>query len=154
MENEDKIWVYINKHYTEEEEIIGYLLEFIINDLRWELNYRGDAPLLIYRSKGDKHILQIDGDLYFPVSVDLADLENEEEIYDGYLFPTEEALKMLNMLLYADLELELNPDEYDESDPEAYILYYNGEQLDAFNNFLQKVREEIEITEGDINSLK
>lgn len=154
MRAENQIWVYINKHYTEEEEVSGYLLEFIINDLRWILNFRGDAPLLIYRSDGDKHILQIDGDLFFPVSVDLADLENDEEVYDGYQFPIEDALKILNMLLYADLELELNPDEYDESDSEVYELYYDGEQHDAFNHFLQKVKEEKEITEDDINSLK
>ena len=135
METENKIWIYINKHYTEEEEVTGSLLEFIINDIRWELNYRGDAPLLIYRSNDGKQILQIDGDLFFPDAVDLA-------------------LKMLNMLLYADLELELNPDEYDESDSKVYELYYDGEQHDVFNHFLQKVKEEKEITKEDIITLK
>ena len=154
MDYENQIWVYINKHYTNEEEITGYLLEFIINDLRWQLNFRGDAPLLVYRSDGTKHILQIDGDLFFPKEVDFAELENDEEVYDGYLFKTGESLKMLNMLLYADLELELNPDEYDVSDQEEYTLYYDGEQQDAFNNLLQKVKEVKEITEDDINSLK
>lgn len=150
---ENQIWVYINKHDTEEEERTGYLLEFIINDLRWELNYKGDAPLLIYRNNNDKHILQIDGDLFFPTEVDFAALENDEEVYDGYLFPTEEALKMLNMLLYADLELEINTDDYDEADQQVYALYYDGEQQDAFDSLLQKVRERNEITEWDINSL-
>ena len=154
MDYENQIWLYINKHYTNEEEITGYLLEFIINDLRWQLNFRGDAPLLVYRSDGTKHILQIDGDLFFPKEVDFAELENDEEVYDGYLFKTGESLKMLNMLLYADLELELNPDEYDVSDQEEYTLYYDGEQQDAFNNLLQKVKEVKEITEDDINSLK
>ncbi len=154
METENKIWIYINKHYTEEEEVTGYLLEFIINDIRWELNYRGDSPLLIYRSNDGKQILQIDGDLFFPDAVDLAELENDEEVYNSYLFPIEEALKMLNMLLYADLELELNPDEYYESDSKVYELYYDGEQHDVFNHFLQKVKEEKEITKEDIITLK
>ena len=95
MENEDCIRLYINKHYTEEDEITGSLLEVIINGLIWELNYRGDAPLLIYHTEGDKHILQIDGDLFYPVDVDLADLVNDEEIYDGYLFKMEEAIKYI-----------------------------------------------------------
>lgn len=153
MRIENQIWVYTNKHYTEEEEVSGYLLEFIINDLRWELNYKGDAPLLIYRNNSDKHILQIDGDLFFPTEVDFAALENDEEVYDGYLFPIEEALKLLNMLLYADLELEINTDEYDENDRIVYSLFYDGEQQDAFDSLLQKVRERKNITEDDINSL-
>ena len=53
MEDEDKIWVYINKHYNEENEITGSLTEVVINDLVWELNYRGDAPLLIYHTNGN-----------------------------------------------------------------------------------------------------
>lgn len=154
MENEDKIWVYINKHYTDEEEITGYLLEFIINDLSWQLNFRGDAPLLIYRSNGNKHILQIDGDLFFPADIDLADLENEEEIYDSYLFQTEEALKILNMLLYADLELESDIEEDEKADFQPYFLEYDGEQQEAFNNILQKVKDEKVITKEDIILLK
>ncbi len=154
MENEDKIWVYINKHYTNEEEITGYLLEFIINDLRWQLNFRGDAPLLIYRSDGNKHILQIDGDLFFPIDADLADLENDEEVYDGHLFPIEEALKMLNMLLYADLELESDIEEEEKVDFQSYFLEYEGEKKEAFNNILNKVEKEQTITYEDIISLK
>lgn len=136
MENE--IWVYINKHYTEEDEITGSLLEVIINGLVWELNYTGDAPLLIYRSNSNKHILQIDGDLFYPVNADLADLENDEEIYDGYLFQMEEAIKLLNMLLYADLELESDIEENEKADFQPYFLDYDGEQKDAFNNLLHK----------------
>ncbi|MFN8296704.1 MAG: hypothetical protein U0T69_10945 [Chitinophagales bacterium] len=152
MENE--IWVYINKHYTEEDEITGSLLEFIINDLRWELNYRGDAPLLIYRSNDNKHILQIDGDLFYPVGTDLADLENDDEIYDGYLFQIEEAIKLLNMLLYADLELESDIEENEKADFQPYFLEYDGQQQDAFNNLLYKVKEDQAITKEDIISLK
>lgn len=154
MEKKDHVWVYINKHYTEEEEITGSLLEFILNDLRWELNYRGDAPLLIYHNNGDKHILQIDGDLFFPTEVDFAELENDEEMYDGYLFSIEEALKMLNMLLYADLELETDLEEEEIIDFQTYFLEYDGEQQEAFNNILHKVKEEKQITKDDINSLK
>jgi hypothetical protein len=152
MENE--IWVYINKHYTEEDEITGSLLEVIINGLVWELNYRGDAPLLIYRSNSNKHILQIDGDLFYPVDADLADLENDEEIYDGYLFQMEEAIKLLNMLLYADLELESDIEEEEKADFQPYFLDYDGEQQDAFdNNLLHKVKEKQAITKEDIISL-
>ena len=153
MEEEDKIWVYINKHYSEENEITGSLTELVINGLVWELNYRGDAPLLIYHTNGNKHILQIDGDLFFPADVDLADLENDEEVYDGYLFPIEEALKMLNMLLYEDLELETDLEEEEIADFEPYFLEYDGEKQEAFNNILQKVKEEKAITKEDIFSL-
>lgn len=154
MEDEDKIWVYINKHYNEENEITGSLTEIVINGLVWELNYRGDAPMLIYHTNGNKHILQIDGDLFFPTETDLADLENHEEIYDCYLFPIEEALKMLNMLLYEDLELETDLDEEEKADFVPYFLEYDGEQKEAFNNIVQKVKEEKAITKEDIISLK
>lgn len=153
METTDQIWVYTNKHHTEDEEITGALTEFIINGLRWQLNYRGDAPLVIFHTNGDKHILQIDGDLFFPDAVDLADPENEEEIYDGYLFPIEEALKMLNILLYEDLELELDPEPEEGENYFPYDLEYDGEQHDAFNIILHKVKEEKEITKEDIISL-
>ena len=45
-------------------------------------------------------------------------------------------------------------DEYDESDSKVYELYYDGEQHDVFNHFLQKVKEEKEITKEDIITLK
>lgn len=154
METTDQIWVYTNKHYTEDEEITGALTEFIINGLRWQLNYRGDAPLVIFHTNGDKHILQIDGDLFFPDAVDLADPENEEEIYDGYLFPIEEALKMLNILLYEDLELELDPELEEGENYFPYDLEYDGLQHDAFNIILHKVKDEKAITKEDIISLK
>lgn len=154
MKEDNLIWVYINKRYWPGPESNGYLLEYIINDFRWILHFRGDAPLLIYRSNGDKHILQIDGDLFFPVSVDLADLENEEEIYDGYLFQIEEALKMLNILLYEDLELETDLEEEEIDDFVPYFLDYDGEQQEAFNNIVQKVKEEKAITKEDIISLE
>ncbi len=154
METTNQIWVYTNKHYTEDEEITGVLTEFIINGLRWQLNYRGDAPLLIFHTNGDKHILQIDGDLFFPVDADLADLENDEEDYDGYLFPIEGALKMLNMLLYEDLELELDPELEEGENYFPYDLEYDGLQHDAFNIILHKVKDEKAITKEDIISLK
>ncbi len=154
METTNQIWVYTNKHYTEDEEITGALTEFIINGLRWQLNYRGDAPLLIFHTNGDKHILQIDGDLFFPVDADLADLENDEEDYDGYLFPIEGALKMLNMLLYEDLELELDPELEEGENYFPYDLEYDGLQHDAFNIILHKVKDEKAITKEDIISLK
>ncbi len=153
MEEEDKIWVYINKHYSEENEITGSLTELVINGLVWELNYRGDAPLLIYHTNGNKHILQIDGDLFFLVDTDLADVKNDEEVYDCYLFQMEEALKMLNMLLYEDLELETDLEEEEIADFEPYFLEYDGEKQEAFNNILQKVKEEKAITKEDIFSL-
>ncbi len=154
LKEDNLIWVYINKRYWPGPESNGYLLEYIINDLRWILNFRGDAPLLIYRNNGDKHILQIDGDLFFPSDVDLADLDNEEEIYDGYLFPIEEALKMLNLLLYEDLELETDLEEDEIADYEPYFLYYEGDKENAFNKLLQKILKEKVIIKKDINSLK
>lgn len=154
METTNQIWVYTNKHYTEDEEITGALTEFMINGLRWQLNYRGDAPLLIFHTNGDKRILQIDGDLFFSADADLADLENDEEVYDGYLFQIEEALKMLNMLLYEDLELELDPELEEGENYFPYDLEYDGLQHDAFNIILHKVKDEKAITKEDIISLK
>lgn len=153
METTDQIWVYTNKHYTEDEEITGALTEFIINGLRWQLNYRGDAPLVIFHTNGDKHILQIDGDLFFPVDADLADMENEEEIYDGYLFPIEEALKMLNILLYEDLELVLDPELEEREIYFPYDLEYNGKNGHAFKKLLEKVKKDKVIDEKDLKSL-
>ena len=97
--------------------------------------------------------MQIDGDLFFPVDADLADLENDEEDYDGYLFPIEGALKMLNMLLYEDLELELDPELEEGENYFPYDLEYDGLQHDAFNIILHKVKDEKAITKEDINSL-
>lgn len=50
MSAENLIRVYNNKHYTVKK-ITGCLLEFIVNELRWGLNYRGDTSLLICRNK-------------------------------------------------------------------------------------------------------
>jgi hypothetical protein len=82
--------------------------------------------------------LQIDGDLFYPVDADLADLENDEEIYDGYLFKMEEAIKLLNMLLYADLELESEIEEEEKADFIPYFLDYDGEQQEEFDNNIAK----------------
>lgn len=117
------------------------------------MNYRGDAPLLIFHTNGNKHILQIDGDLFFPLEVDLADLENEDEIYDAYLFEMDEALRMLNILLYEDMELETDLEEDEIADFEPYYIGYDGEQEDAFNKILLKIKNEDIITNEDIISL-
>jgi hypothetical protein len=150
MKAEDTIWVYTNKHSFHEDKIVGSLLEVIINDLSWELNYRGDVPLLIYYTNGDKHILQIDGDLFYPLEVNLADLENEEEVYNGFLFTMDDALSLLNILLYEDLELDNDIDDEEIEDFEQYSLDYYGEQQEAFDKIVQKVENKEVIVEEDI----
>lgn len=153
MKAEDTIWVYTNKHSIHEDKIVGLLREVIINDLSWELNYRGDAPLVIYHTNGDQHILQIDGDLFYPLEVNLADLENEEEVYNGFLFTMDDALSLLNILLYEDLELDNDIDDEEIEDFEQYSLDYYGDQQEAFENILQKVENKEAIVEEDIIGL-
>lgn len=150
MTEENQIWVYTNKHYTDEDNIVGSLLEVIINDLSWELNYRGDAPLLIYHSNGDKHILQIDGNLFYPLEANLADLENDEEVYNCFLLTMNDALSLLNILLYEDLELDNDLEEDEIEDFEQYWLDYEGEDQEAFDKIVQKVENKEAIVEEDI----
>ncbi|MBK7640877.1 MAG: hypothetical protein IPJ22_12795 [Bacteroidetes bacterium] len=154
MKAGDTIWVYANKHSIHEDKIVGLLREVIINDLSWELNYRGDAPLLIYHTNGDQHILQIDGDLFYPLEVNLADLENEEEVYNGFLFTMDDALSLLNILLYEDLELDNDMDDEEIEDFEQYSLDYYGEQQEAFEKIVQKVEKKEAIVEEDIIGLE
>lgn len=154
MKAEDTIWVYTNKHSIQEDKLVGELLEVIINDLSWELNYRGDAPLVIYHTNGDQHILQIDGDLFYPLEVNLADLENEEEVYNGFLFTMDDALSLLNILLYEDLELDNDMDDEEIADFEQYSLDYYGEQQEAFEKIVQKVKNREAITKEEIISIK
>lgn len=154
MEEEKYCWVYINKHVDRKSdtEVIGGLELVVINDLVWELNYRGDSPLLIYRTNGSIHILQIDGDLFYPIKADLSDLEDDEVEFDAYLFTIEEALKFLNFILYEDLELEIDEDAEEESG-DNYYVNYNGENVAAFEKVNAKIENQEEITEEDLELL-
>ena len=61
------------------------------------------------------------------MEVNLADLENEEEVYNGFLFTMDDALSLLNILLYEDLELDNDMDDEEIEDFEQYSLDYYGE---------------------------
>jgi hypothetical protein len=139
-------------------ENFGGVLKFIVNDLHWELNYRGDAPLLIYQTNGTNHIVQIDGDLFFAIDVDLCDGEETEDIaeeeFDSYLFTMEEALKFINIMLYEDMELEYDPSIAKEDlTGDDYELFYDGENEEAFNKLEAKVAKYERILEEDIEAL-
>ena len=97
--------------------------------------------------------MQIDGDLFYPLEVNLADLENEEEVYNGFLFTMDDALSLLNILLYEDLELDNDMDDEEIADFEQYSLDYYGEQQEAFEKIYQKVENKEVIVEEDIIGL-
>ena len=60
-------------------ENFGFLLHFNVNNFHWDLNFRGDAPLMKYMTNGEKHILQIDGDVFHPMSAVMCDPKIEDE---------------------------------------------------------------------------
>lgn len=154
MPKEEKnCWVYINKHFNRGKKASnGSLLDVNINGLIWELNFRGDAPLLIYHTNGNTRILQIDGDLFFPVDDDLADMKNEDDYYDGYLFPETEAVKFLNFILYSDLELEIE-EGLEDDNANDYFIDYIGDNEAGFEKVFAKIRKEKRLTAKDLELL-
>lgn len=148
-------WLHINKLFRRGKDNHGTLLHFIVNGLHWELNYRGDSPLLIYHTNGIKHVLQIDGDLFYPIDVNLYDVNNSSDAeFDSYLFNMEQILEFINTMLYEDMELEYNDDEDDETAAPDYYLYYGGKNESAFKLFEDKVAKGERILEEDIEALK
>ncbi len=155
MRNET-VWIYINAMTKRGKDYYTGLMHFIVRDMHWELNYRGDSPLLIYKTNGIKHILQIDGDLFYPIEVQRRATKYEGEKFDGYLMPMKEVLKFINIILYEDMELEYNdgsePGEH-EGDGNDYEIYYEGENDEGFENFFAKVGKYEEILEEDVVGL-
>ena len=129
----------------------GLLLRFNVNNFCWELNYRGDAPLLIFRSNGERYILQVDGDLFHPTTVELCDPKNkDDDAYDTYIFPVKEALKFINIMLYEDMELDYDNGETEHECSDDYEVSYSGKNNQAFKSLQQKIEKYEEILAEDI----
>lgn len=150
--NKKNIWLHINKMNHRGDENYGLLLNFHVNGLHWELYYRGDAPLVIYYNHGTKHILQVDGDLFYPILVNLCDKDNTDvDACDSYYCSIEEALKFINIMLYEDMELE--NEEGEEAEWPEYDLSYIGKNEAAFKTLECRIANGDQILEADIVGL-
>ena len=135
-------------------ENFGFLLHFNVNNFHWDLNFRGDAPLMKYMTNGEKHILQIDGDVFYTISADLCDPKNEEDdAYDMYVFAIDEALRFINIMLYEDLELKYNNGESDNDPSDDYDIAYSGKNKKGFNLLSKKIKNFEQIFAEDIYML-
>lgn len=153
----ETVWLYINQLKQKKRNLFGLLIHFAIEDMHWKLNYRGDAPLLQFHTNGVKHVLQVDGDLFFPTKVKLASSEYEEEIFDAFLMPMEEILNFINTMFYEDLELDFE-DEDDEREiyedtREEYDLFYHGDNEEGFQRIFDKMMNWDVIEEMDVVEL-
>ena len=136
---------------TRGKENFGSLLSFNVNNFHWELNFRGDAPLMIFRTNGERHILQVDGDLFHPTTAELCDPKNkDDDTYDTYIFPVKEALKFINIMLYEDMELEYDNGETDNDSSDDYEVSYTGTNHRAFELLHKKIEKYEEIFAEDI----
>ncbi len=145
--------IYFNKLTTRGKENYGFLLHFHVNNLHWDLNFRGDAPLMNYMRNGEKHILQIDGDLFHPISANLFDPKIEDEdAFDSYIFPIDEGIRLINIMLYEDLELEYEDDNDDDENGD-YNTSYSGENEKAFSLLKSKIEKYEQIFAEDIIQL-
>ena len=153
---DETVWLYINQMMKRGKDYYTGLMHFIVREMHWELNFRGDSPLLIYHTNGIKHILQIDGDLFYPIEVQRRATKYESEKFDGYLMPMKEVLRFINIMLYEDMELEYNdgsePGEHD-GDGNDYEIYYEGENDEGFEKILEKVEKYEEILAEDMEGL-
>lgn len=154
--SEETVWLYINQMMKRGKNYYTGLMHFIVRDMHWELNFRGDSPLLQYHTNGRMHVLQIDGDLFYPIEVQRRASKYEDEKFDGYLMPMKEVLKFINIMLYEDMELEYNdgsePGEHD-GDGNDYEIYYEGDNDEGFEKILEKVEKYEQILEEDVLGL-
>lgn len=155
--SDETVWLYIDELTKRGEDYFTGLTHFIICEMHWELNYRGDFPLVIYYENGP--ILQIDGDLYHPIEVQLSAAEYEGKIFDGYLMPMKEALNFINTMFYEDMELEFEEDEageqmerYEDTRDE-FDIYYEGDNGEAFKIISDKLSKWEVILEEDLVNL-
>jgi hypothetical protein len=147
-------WLYINTCRKEGENYSGSLLHFIVGRLHWELNFRGDFPGLRYHTNDTKHVLQIDGDLYYPVEVKRSLNKFGTVKFDAYRMPMNELLRFINTILYEDMELEYDEDEKISGNPrDDYEVFYEEDNNDGFNRFLEKLGKQEEILEEDVKIL-
>ena len=115
------------------------------------MNFRGDAPLMKYMTNGEKHILQIDGDVFHPVAAIMCDSKIvDDNAIDSYIFSIDEGLRFINILLYEDLELEYEDDN--DADDE-YSTSYFGENEKAFQLLNAKIEKYEQILAEDIAHL-
>ncbi len=131
---------------TKEKDVFGFFLWFAINNVRWQLNYHGDAPLLILHRNEFKTVLQIDGDLYYPLSHEKSSVKND---YEKFELTEQDGLNLLNTMLYEDMELE----DEDVALPNEYDLIYEGKNKMNFLKLVQKVAKNKLIVLKDIIDL-
>ena len=144
----------INKMTTRGKENFGSLLRFNVNNFYWELNYRGDAPLMIFRTNGKRHVLQVDGDLFHPTTAELCVPKNkDDDAHDTYIFPVKEALKFINIMLYEDMELEYDNGETEHDSSDDYEISYSGTNHQSFKSLRQKIEKYEELFAEDIYEL-
>ncbi|WP_394772357.1 hypothetical protein [Mucilaginibacter sp.] len=135
-------------------ENFGSVLSFHVNNFHWQLNFRGDAPLMIFRTNGRRHILQVDGDLFHPTTAELCDPKNKnDDAYDTYIFPVKEALKFINIMLYEDMELDYDNCETEHDSSDDYEVSYTGTNHQAFELLYKKIEKYEEIFAEDIYEL-
>ena len=154
--SDENVWLYINELTKKGKDYYTGLTHFIICEMHWRLNYRGDFPLVIYRTNKIIHVLQVDGDLFYPIEVQLGAAEYEGKKFDGYLMPMKEVLDFINTMFYEDMELELEEDEEGvqmeayEDTREEFDIYYEGDNEEAFEIISDKLSKWDVILEEDI----
>ena len=140
-----------NKLANRGKENYGFLLHFHVNNFHWDLNFRGDAPLMKYMTNGKQHVLQVDGDLFHPTTAELCNPKNkDDDANDTYIFPVKEALKFINIMLYEDMELEYDDGETEHDSSDDYEVSYSGENHEAFDLLYDKIQKYKEIFAEDI----
>ena len=143
----------LNRLTNRGKENFGFLLHFNVNNFHWDLNFRGDAPLMKYMTNGEMHILQIDGDVFHSVSTIMCDPKIvDDNGIDSYIFSIDEGLRFINILLYEDLELE-NEDDNDDDENGEYTISYFGENEKAFKLLNAKIQKCEQILADDIAHL-
>ena len=132
-------------------ENFGFLLHFNVNNFHWDLNFRGDAPLMKYMTNGEKHTLQIDGDVFHPMSAVMFDPKIEDEdAFDSYIFAIDEGIRLINIMLYEDLELDIEDDNDENGE---YFISYFGENENDFRLLNAKIQKYEQIFADDIIQL-
>ena len=153
--SQENVWLYINHLMKRGKDYYTGLTHFIVREMHWELNFRSDMLVVIYHTNGVKHILQVGGDLFYPLEVHRRITKYEDEKYDGYLMPMKEVLRFINIMLYEDMELNYEEEgsERCEDTRDEYDLFYNGDNEKAFDVIFDKMMNWEEILEEDVVGL-
>ena len=154
--SKENVWLYINHLTKKGEDYYTGLMHFIVHEMHWELNFRGDSPVVVYYPNAAKLILQVGENLFYPLEVHRRITKYEDEKYDGYLMPMKEVLRFINIMLYEDMELEYDdgsePGEH-AGDGNDYQIYYNGDNEKAFEKIFDKVKKGKKILERDVANI-